>query len=361
MGSLKHIGGNAIFLSNSVRGTRVSSNLFHFLGTSGVSIVGRTGIALADGRDGEAIVEKHGKERDNGVRLPQQNMVDHNVFVEYGIWDKQSACFHKALAPDNTFLNNVCFNSSRHAINHQDSLGGGGLVEGNVVFNLNRETSDTAAFNAWNRRNYLISDYASGDPAKPRLVPAKFQHWRRNLILKRNYHDAGYVDNGDGLRVDDGGIWYNLSSNVVYNGGVQFNGHAQVWTHGNIFIKGSWHTSAPLDYGGGSYDLYVESRNAMNGQCTPFWMPGDHGEAPAIYRGDHNVAVKNSTGRDTHAPDWRKFWCNVDLATWQKNTGGQDLHSVELNGDPAYRPDKILQMAREKLWNLPTRLQSVFV
>ena len=39
--------------------------------------------------------------------------------------DKQSACFHKALAPNNTFLNNVCFNTSRHAVNFQDGFGGG--------------------------------------------------------------------------------------------------------------------------------------------------------------------------------------------------------------------------------------------
>ena len=66
-----------------------------------------------DGRDGEALV-KAGK-KDNGVRYPQNNSIQHNYFSDYGIWDKQSACFHKALAPKNVFKNNVCFNSSRHA------------------------------------------------------------------------------------------------------------------------------------------------------------------------------------------------------------------------------------------------------
>ena len=82
----------------------------------------------------------HGVGADNGVRLPTNNLVSHNVFADYGIWDKQSACYHKALAPNNVFLNNVCFNSSRHGVNYQDGFGGGGIAEGNVMFNLNRET-----------------------------------------------------------------------------------------------------------------------------------------------------------------------------------------------------------------------------
>ena len=30
------------------------------------------------------------------------------------------------------FLNNVCFNSSRHGVNFQDGMGGGEIAEGNV-------------------------------------------------------------------------------------------------------------------------------------------------------------------------------------------------------------------------------------
>ena len=146
---LRHIGGNAIFLSNSVEDTVIKSNDFSFLGTSGVAIVGKTGAAMMDARDGEWLVAKHGLAADNGVRLPKNNTVSHNIFSDYGIWDKQSCCYHKALAPGNVFLNNVCFNASRHAVNFQDSMGGRGVVEGNLFFNLNRETLDTSAANSW--------------------------------------------------------------------------------------------------------------------------------------------------------------------------------------------------------------------
>ena len=53
----------------------------------------------------QAMVAAGGK--DNGVRLPKENVVTRNVISDYGVWDKQSAAFHKALAPGNAFTHNV--------------------------------------------------------------------------------------------------------------------------------------------------------------------------------------------------------------------------------------------------------------
>jgi hypothetical protein len=196
------IGGNAVFLSVSSRNTTVIANLFQWLGTSGVAVQGATGKAMMDGRDGEAMMASHGPAADNGVRLPRHNLVSHNVFLSYGIWDKQSACYHKALAPGNSFVNNICFNSSRHAVNFQDNFqdnvdgGGGSVVEGNLLYNLNRETGDTTALNSWGRRNYITSDRQ--DPTVGVIVPQAINHWRRNLVLGRDYY---YDDvRGNGLR-----------------------------------------------------------------------------------------------------------------------------------------------------------------
>ena len=97
-----YVGGNAVFLSASVRNVTVSQNLFNWIGTSGVAVQGKTGAAMMDGRDGEAMAAAHGPRADNGVRLPKDNLVSHNVFANYGVWDKQSAAYHKALAPGET-------------------------------------------------------------------------------------------------------------------------------------------------------------------------------------------------------------------------------------------------------------------
>ena len=47
---------------------------------------------------------------------------------------------------------------------------------------------------------------------------------------------------------------YNMSGNVMYNAGMEFNGGTQVFTHGNLFVHGGWTVcAAPPDYGGGRY------------------------------------------------------------------------------------------------------------
>jgi hypothetical protein len=79
---LLHIGGNGIFLSNSVANVTVLENRLSFIGTSGVSMVGRTGSSMMDARDGELMLAAGG--HDNGVRLPKHNLVTKNVISDYG-------------------------------------------------------------------------------------------------------------------------------------------------------------------------------------------------------------------------------------------------------------------------------------
>jgi hypothetical protein len=86
------IGGNAVFLSNSVRNCSVVANAFRWLGTSGVAVQGKTGSAMMDGRDGEAMAAAHGPAADNGVRLPIGNVVKHNIFAGVLVRLSMSLC-----------------------------------------------------------------------------------------------------------------------------------------------------------------------------------------------------------------------------------------------------------------------------
>ena len=250
-----HIGGNAVVLSNSVNNVSITRNHMSFLGTSGVLLIGRTGRALMDARDGEAMVAAafaagavDPAAADNGVRLPRDNSVTFNIIHDYGIWDKQSAAFHKALAPGNEFSWNIVFNASRHGVNFQDSMGGGGVVDGNVFFSLNRETHDTAALNSWGRRNYLFSgSNAEDEPSTPQLIPSTLNSWRNNLILARPLGlgptDAGdFYSHANCLRCDDGASWYNMTANVCVgaSSAMEFNGGTQVFTQDNLFVQGGW-------------------------------------------------------------------------------------------------------------------------
>jgi hypothetical protein len=346
------IGGNAVVLSASVRDVNVTASVFRFLGTSGVAVQGKTGDAMMDGRDGELMVAVHGPAADNGVRLPTRNLVSHNIFADYGIWDKQSACYHKALAPGNMFKNNVCFNSSRHGVNFQDGFGGGGIAEGNVMFNLNRETSDTTAFNSWNRRNYITS--SPDDPAVGVFIPAKLNEWRRNLILNRNYF--GVRDsNGDGLRNDDGASNFLHSNNVLYQASITFNGGTQIHLKSNLLISSDreahWNLGPTPDVGSAFNNTFVgdsmfgcKSGGPCDG-CRFFWQTRKKGQLPGVYTGDGNVQIFGSS--DADGARWGI--CGKNLSAWRKH--GQDAHSMSINGTAAgYTPERVAALAKAMLY-----------
>jgi hypothetical protein len=364
--SFEWIGGNAVVLSASVRGVNVTANSFRWLGTNGVAVQGKTGSAMMDGRDGERMAAAHGAAAgDNGVRLPTGNLVNNNVFADFGIWDKQSACYHKALAPGNSFKNNICFNASRHAVNFQDGFGGGGVAEGNLVFNLNRETKDTTAFNSWNRRNYIASSPPPQDPAVGILVPAEMNQWRRNLVLGRNYFSIGYgaaASSGsgsgggdddvssycDGLRNDDGASYWNHSNNVLYKAPITFNGGTQIHLASNLLIETAWSLGPTPDVASARNNTFVETANIFTGSgCQGFFQVKKQGSATGIYTGDDNVQIVGTTNA-TVGP---MGFCGMNVTSWRNDTHGEDAHSHSINGSRAgYTARTIVALAREMLY-----------
>jgi hypothetical protein len=147
----------------------------------------------------------------------------------------------------------------------------------------------------------------------------------------------------------------------MYNAGMEFNGGTQVFSRKNLFIHGGWTIcAAPPDYGGGSYDTYIDSAfmwSSLCGmdKCAAFWQANvtNHtaaGNAPCKYEGDFNVAVVNSTGTlATPFTGWDSFYCGLGLEEWRARMN-QDRSTVQLNGDPEYTPPKVLARARAMLW-----------
>jgi hypothetical protein len=104
-----------------------------------------------------------------------------------------------------------------------------------------------------------------------------------------------------------------MSGNVMYNAGMEFNGGTQVFTHGNLFVHGGWTMCAsPPDYGGGSFDTYVDNSFLFTSicgmaQCEAFWKDNvtNHtaaGNKRCIYESDYNTIVRNSTGTAPSPP-----------------------------------------------------------
>lgn len=142
--TFEQIGGNGILLSNAARDNQITNNEFVQCGDSAVVSIGSS-----VGVDG------------TGQTYPARNLISNNHMHEIGVYGKQTSCYFQALGQNNTLSNNLCYNGPRAGINWNDGFAGGSTVNGNLVFNMVRETGDHGPYNSWDRQPYLTH---SGNP-----------------------------------------------------------------------------------------------------------------------------------------------------------------------------------------------------
>jgi len=73
---------------------------------------------------------------------PRGTLIENNFCHEIGHFEKQSSCWFQAKTATTTLRNNIMFNGPRALINFNDGFGGGNVIDSNLMFNANRETSD---------------------------------------------------------------------------------------------------------------------------------------------------------------------------------------------------------------------------
>ena len=185
--SFIRLDGNAIMLGGYERGTSVTRNEFAWLGDGAVATWGDT-------KDYDA----------TGGTQPQGSIIEGNVIREIGLYEKQSSGWGQAKASLSTIRANLMFNMPRAAINFNDNLGGGNLVESNLIFNTCRESGDHGPINSWDRMPFLHK--LGGTPTFDSLPTVT----KRNLIFA-NYGGSQAFDN------DDGSSWYHTHDNVFYS------------------------------------------------------------------------------------------------------------------------------------------------
>jgi hypothetical protein len=104
-------------------------------------------------------------------------MITNNIMREIGIYQKQSSGWGQAKTALSNITNNIMFNMPRAAINFNDMMGGGDVVESNLIFNTCRESGDHGPINSWSRQPFLTTvkdgKTKSFDPA-PRIIQKNF-------------------------------------------------------------------------------------------------------------------------------------------------------------------------------------------
>jgi hypothetical protein len=118
-----------------------------------------------------------------------------------------------------------------------------------------------------------------------------------------------------------------------------------------------------LKKGGSSNDVYIDAPffySSLCGldKCLPLWRwnitnQTAAGAKPAIYTGDDNIIVVNTTGHSQQSFNFETYFCGFNLSLWQQRTKG-DLRTklIDAHGsdEGEYTPSAVVMRAKNMLW-----------
>eukprot|EP01006_Ploeotia_vitrea_P012578 TRINITY_DN33261_c0_g1_i1.p1 TRINITY_DN33261_c0_g1~~TRINITY_DN33261_c0_g1_i1.p1 ORF type:complete len:529 (-),score=47.31 TRINITY_DN33261_c0_g1_i1:125-1711(-) len=189
--------GNGIMVLGYHRGLVIAGNEFEWIGESAMASWGKT--KGFDGTPGE---------------FPVGTQVLYNVAREIGITEKQSSCWFQAKTAQTLIKGNICFNGPRAGININDNLGGGTVLEHNLVFNMVRETKDHGPFNSWDRQPFFTT--MGKDAPVPGITP-------KMNVIKHNFLISGWDANW-AIDTDGSSSYWDAHHNfLVYGSGFKSN------------------------------------------------------------------------------------------------------------------------------------------
>eukprot|EP01116_Phalansterium_solitarium_P024441 TRINITY_DN8967_c0_g1_i1.p1 TRINITY_DN8967_c0_g1~~TRINITY_DN8967_c0_g1_i1.p1 ORF type:complete len:796 (-),score=236.81 TRINITY_DN8967_c0_g1_i1:141-2528(-) len=229
-------GGNGVMFSNWVKNSTVSDSEFVFMGDSAVCLLGSTR-------------EYNGMQDTN----PSGNSIVGNHIHEIGIYGKQTAGYFQSLSGGSNYIaNNVIYNGPRAGILFNDGFHGGDIVEGNLVFNMVRETGDHGMFNSWDRLPYV---WFNGTDA---VVQTLYFQIRNNFMINLNYA-TGQISASWTLDHDDGSSMYNDTNNVLLYGGIKFRDGMNRTASYNLIVNDNMHVADFQVLYANSHDTFFEN------------------------------------------------------------------------------------------------------
>ena len=259
--------GNGLFAGGYHRGLAIRGNEFQWIGGSAMALWGESSDCLDDAckvRLGAPV----GPDARGGTQ-PRQTVVEGNLAREVGLYQKQSSMWFQAATIGTTLKGNVFFNGPRACVNLNDAMGGGDLLEANLIANCVRESGDHGPFNSWDRLPYITEVGMLADPSVPNVggptpghkpangAPSVLPFFRtitRNFILA-TYGSYAAID------TDDGSSRYLTHSNYFIYGrlGLKADFNA-AWNHhyNNVYAYvQSCYLIGP--YHAGAYDAFYDN------------------------------------------------------------------------------------------------------
>ncbi len=263
------VGGNAIFVSNYNRRTRITGCDIRETGASGVAFVGhptavRNPLFEYGQRQSLDKIDKGpGPQTDN---YPSDCLVEDCLIHGIGLVEKQAAGVQIAMASGITVRHCSIYDASRAGINIGDGCWGGHLIEHCDVFDTVQETGDHGSFNSWGRDRFWglkdaptesLPDLAKLDAVKPTVL--RHNRWR--------------CDHGWDVDLDDGSSNYEITNNVFLHGGLKLREGFHRRVTNNIGVGCGFHPHVWYHVKGDGISNDEVTRNIWAGAHAPAIMP----------------------------------------------------------------------------------------
>ncbi|MDP9861198.1 MULTISPECIES: PDZ domain-containing protein [Streptosporangium] len=228
------VGGNAVFMDGYAEGNVVSGGDFRDSGASDIAVIGsheavRERSTWDEMRRTITDTTPGPKTED----YPRDITITGNYLTRNGRFEKQTSGVQISMSRRVTVSGNTVHDGPRACVDINDGTWGGHVIEDNDIFDCVKETSDHGPINSWGRDRFwplTAGDAVKKDYAK--LDAMETTKIRHNRIWHSSHWD---VD------LDDGSSNYEVTGNLLLNGGVKLREGFFRTVRGNIFVNGGGH------------------------------------------------------------------------------------------------------------------------
>jgi len=234
------VGGNAIFVNNYNRRLSFSGCYIHHAGANGISFVGdpatvRNPIFRYGPQDYAHLDNQPGPRGDN---FPEDCVVEDCLITMTGRDEKQTAPVQISMSHKIRVSHCSIYDVPRAGINISEGTFGGHIIEFCDVFNTVLETGDHGSFNSWGRDRYWTPDVqeTSNQVAKNPSMPS-WDMLEPNIIRNSRWR----CDHGWDIDLDDGSSNYQITNNLLLNGGLKLREGFNRTVSNNIIVNNGFH------------------------------------------------------------------------------------------------------------------------
>lgn len=228
------VGGNAVFMDGYAEGNVVSGGDFRDSGASDIAIIGSPD-AVRERSTWDAM-QRTITDTTPGPKTedyPRDITITGNYLTRNGRFEKQTSGVQISMSRRVTVSGNTVHDGPRACIDINDGTWGGHVIEDNDIFDCVKETSDHGPINSWGRDRFwpLTADDAV-KKSYAKLDAMETTKIRHNRIWHSSQWD---VD------LDDGSSNYEVTGNLLLNGGVKLREGFFRTVRGNVFVNGGGH------------------------------------------------------------------------------------------------------------------------